>query len=345
MLSQETKILFKVLLRDRFLHDELLDPMVNWDLVLKLGLLQGVFVEVYETLQQFASNDVKTRQLSLILHREKDVYSQLKKRCLAGLEITGKVAHLFEKYDIRYVFIKTLEYYPNFGSDIDILVHREDIRRASSALLNNGFEQCRISAPDKILKKFVCSNPLDMTYKIELYPQMSRVGEKWVNEEVVIRTGRVWQYEDIRAYIPNELYNFLLTCVHAVYRHGEFTVKEIINLIRFLRRNKINWKEITDITSQFGMSFGAFFAIAVIDELYKQIFGQTIPREGKKLIQNLQFNIEMERRFLYKIPIPTLIKAFVLKMASDIPKDLRSGVIIPAPLCLIILKRLREKSK
>lgn len=345
MLSQQTSILFRLLLNDTTLLNDMDTLNVDWASVLREGLVQRIFVETYERLQQVNSDYSKATKLNAILQTNTKVYDDLRRRSLAGVEIVGKIASLFETHDIQHVFIKTLEYFPNFGSDIDILVRTDDMAKAKTALLRSGFRSRQTSLPDKVLRKFACVHPISTNYVVELYPQMSRIGEKWSSEEEIIRNKRVWRYSDTKAYIPSDDHNFLLTCIHAVYRHGEITMKETLNVMRIIQNDKMDWLQVKANMRKLGIASGARFLLAFVNGISRQLISQNHARISFDDQKWLKFGAPKVGQVpFYEIPLSFLVKAFLSKVANDLPIDLKSALRVPLPLLLIMLKRLGARA-
>ena len=344
---ENDEVLIKILLIMQTFIDSIDISQVDWETVLSLGYFQRMFLSSYEQVLNLANAESKRSKINhskinYSLEKWKDIYGKQIERSNSGLRMTQNIAKIFDSHKIKYVFFKTLEYYPDFGSDIDILVAKEDMKIAVSSFLEHGFIKCGMSLADKMLRKFVCYNLEDTSFKIELYPGMSRIGEKWLDDEAIIRNREIWKNNNFGTYVPNDCDNILLTCIHAVFRHGELRFKEIINLLRISQKNSSSWNKLGYPECRTGLKMGIEFVEYTVNSVYPKFLIHNIRNGSHEVDPESKISCQ-DREFSHCVPLKSLFKVFGLEFAGTSPKGFKGRILIPAPLILIIATRVLHR--
>lgn len=207
-------------------------------------------------------------------------------RLIKAQEIISAVTKEFEKRNIPFAVMKTLDNYPDLGHDIDIYTD------ASSDILDEIF----ISTFKAKLEKPTFSEIMNQkrNYKIPDYTTFeahcSRLGqlgeETQIGKDMLIGRETV-NIDGITSYIPNPEYRILLCVLQRIYRHFNIRLCDAYNTINLINNNQLDWEYLKKISEKYGIWEGVLLYLNYIKRisyLYgiklnidKRLEGKTLP--------------------------------------------------------------------
>lgn len=261
--SSASQILIDVLFREN-IDDSAVGYMEkNLDDVLKTAWRNRVTLRFLTKL----SNCSPSLQMKLARLIESE--EQRRKKILTLID---RVTSALREEGIRFVSIKTMDNYPDFGHDADYLVD-SDFDRASK-LLQDRLRASAIkglSISDRIVGKraFKIPEPLDAGVEVELYPKLSQVGDQILFNEFIFDRAEERRIAGIQVTVPSKEDQLLIYCVHALYRSLGLRISEILNLTKLIKTTKIDWDYSFDHAIRANISRGLSFLIQFLDAFHE----------------------------------------------------------------------------
>ena len=180
-------------------------------------------------------------------------------------EIICKITKEFDKNDIRFVVIKTLDNYPDLGHDIDIYTDAST-KKLDKVLI--GRFKARLDKPtiaEKIAHK--------RNYRIADFPTLelhcSRLGEMGedtflaeglIRSRIKTRVGRIYTY------VPTPEYRILLCVLQRMYRHFNIRICDVYNTINLIKNDLLDWGYLKHIAHKYGIYEGLLRYLAYVQK-------------------------------------------------------------------------------
>lgn len=257
---------------DRQVLERLLAKPLDWDEVLKRASREGVIGLAFRHLNQ---PDYKGRVPEVILERlRNNYYVQLvkntsifeeAKRILAALNVAGLKA-----IGLKGVFL-TQNFYNDLGvrpvTDIDILIHKEDIVKANEIFLSLGYLPPAYYRDFLQINKAVSLNAF-LYYQPEgnFYLHLHRhiINSTWPLDSLVERIDmcRFWEFaqpvsiDGIGALTLSPCHLLIYLAQHSASHAFKRLILscDIMEAIKFYRQQGLNWNEVIKEAKRFGLS-------------------------------------------------------------------------------------------
>lgn len=242
----------------------------------------------------------ETKESHTIL-KWKEIFREEKARCEKSAALIKEITHGLVRENIKYAVIKTLDSYPDCGTDVDMFVDasfkrtKEWVRR-----VYNGKVRPRKISEVMCGKMSVCiqRHPI-----LELHcRRMGQVGEQAAFARSLTKNSRLLETGGFRACIPSKEEQIIIIAIHRLYRHLSFKVSDIVNAIVLLKEGEFNWERLFGLSEDCGMSEGTAYLLGMLENIHIAYFEDGfIPEKYKGLIDNgarLSF-----RHWFFRIPL------------------------------------------
>lgn len=334
-LGQEDKIINRLLL-ELLTHEdvrrkiELLCLIKNcasgWINVLGIAkrnrVLARVLKQIYafENESSWCQDNIANKELAILESRT---------RVATGLLLDSQTA--LKDANVKFVIFKTLEDYPDFAQDIDILVASKDLIQAERAICRlkplqyrKGWMNLRFL---KILtepygKSHFLFGPDKLSLEVELYTKLTNFGEQYLSESNILKRSVVKTLDHQAVRVPSPEDSLLIEIVHTMYKHGGLIkLSNIVNAIHMIKRSEVDWIYFLLSCSQNGITAGAAYFLAFVNYWYNRLFGETLlPQTIMKLFHSKLKTPDFSDvvRFPYRIPLRLLLWIYLSKFCFDL---------------------------
>jgi len=151
------------------------------------------------------------------------------------LKVLTTVTELFEKSGIDYVVFKTISSYKYLPRDIDVLVGKEDFKKAMNLLVSKGFKLTKTHTMHKEIS--LVKNEVE----IDLHLQIGWMGSRVIDENLILHNYSDYKVGDTTVRIPNPTHEFLLLSAHAILQHHYVTLGEVHYARALIKNYDIDW--------------------------------------------------------------------------------------------------------
>lgn len=331
--NSASQILIDVLFRENIDDSALGYVEKNLDDVLKTAWRNRVTLRLLTKLSKLSNCSPSLRmKLARLIESEEQRREKI-------LRLIGKVTSTFREEGVRYVSIKTMDNYPDFGHDLDYLVDR-DFDRASKQLQDRlGATAIKgLAVSDRIVGKraFKIPKPLDAGVEVELYPKLSQVGDQILFNEIIFSRAEERTIAGIQVTVPSKEDVLLIYCVHALYRSLGIRISEIHNLTTLIKTTKIDWDYAFEHAIDANISRGLSFLIQFLDAFHQKYLGENfIPQWLKRYCKRfLDGRVQVPQNYPNEFGISYFARTYLNKGLADI-RDLRirsaGSALIAAP--------------
>ena len=176
----------------------------------------------------------------------------------------------FNKYNIKFVVIKTLSETPKSIGDLDILIIN-NLKEAENSLkhLRYTYIPQKEDTDRKSYHKLIDNIPV----MIDLHLDTTWGGIKYLNK------NDVWKYKTEKTInktnipIPSPEYNLLITAAHAM-RENKITLYDVIHIVQLFKKTHINIEFVRDIAKQNNWLIQFQYFISITNEIYHTLYNE-----------------------------------------------------------------------
>ena len=181
---------------------------------------------------------------------------------------------LSERLELEFMFIKTVDNFPDFGHDVDLLT-RESGKRVHEEFLKKGFSRGDQTLAERISDKM--NFTIDNSCPAEAH--CARIGEFGEHREftqylldhrVPVQLGglEVWG-----ATYPARV---LLLVAQRLYRHFTLRTCDVLNAVSWFRAGAVTVSELYELASRFGFLPGARWFVRFLNEVEESCGGEPV---------------------------------------------------------------------
>lgn len=256
------------------------------------------------------------------LHKElglKDKRLNFFQKTERSLGLMKKINTLFMRHDINFVFIKSLDHYPDAGNDVDILTfsnHKDLINDLLQKEFSAKINQKAPSFSDRMSEKInylIKDNPAleihhDRLGQLGDMPEFAKyILEHKVNKKI--------QYngETIELPYPEPNSSLMLQILQRIYRHFYIRVSDIENSMNIIKEPSFNLASFLKITGLFGIKPGAYCYLHYLNQLHLSMFQVPVRDDFQKMLndaveerERVYFNDIIYKRPYYRVPLKTV---------------------------------------
>jgi putative nucleotidyltransferase-like protein len=187
-----------------------------------------------------------------------------RERILVCLDFLSKICSQLESAGARVVVFKTLDHWPDFGNDLDLLVSGDE-ELIRNILTNefHGVSQVR-SWGDHLAHKW--------SFRIERCPadvelHINRLGQAGEHSELAARFITRRQYLTVEGRtlpVPGPEERIIAATLQRMYRHLYFRICDIVNLAHLLQRDEVDWEELALAADMGGIRPGVLGCLELV---------------------------------------------------------------------------------
>ena len=289
---------------------------------------------------------VETRNPSLI-PRIHDTISDSQNRLEDAFSLLSSAQRVLSNAGVPFAVIKSLDGLPDMGHDIDLLVGANLSRVKSRLLKAFRCAEVTLTFCDRQAGKF-SSFIEGYSSDLELYTAISQLGERYYPDGLVL-ARRYWD-KDLNGgtYLCSFEDRLLITCIHALYRHGRIRLSDFRTVHRSLSVD-LDLNYVLSVVESSGTKEGFAVFMKLLDKVGRDDLDmELLPEEVKSYSDNvLKSNPllaalvgRLRTRFPVSVPAWMTALLFLHKAWADLvhskPESFARSIV--APLLLLMYK-------
>lgn len=284
---------------------ELLDLVANMNprqfgvfvsLLDKHHIVVRVLMPLSETAGAVGNSDLVQRILSAL-----DVERERIREALQSLET---VCAELESAGCPVVVIKTLEHWPDFGSDLDLFTTGDE--RCALQLLRRKFRARGItrSLGDHLSHKRSFRLPGIQTTAEVHVRRLGQAGEHVRLAKRLITRRKPMLVDGYVFQVPAPEERVIVASLERMYRHLYFRICDILNLARLLLGNELDFAELQSVAEQNGIWPGVAACLKIVSDYISSYGGTTFAMPPQvSSVTELSSGMLFERDGLWHLPV------------------------------------------
>jgi hypothetical protein len=244
-------------------------------------------------------------------------------RIKQATELINKLSILCEKNNIKYVYPKAFQHYPDMGHDIDLYVHDRSFRIDKLIIKEFG------AIADTNSKSLVNLISGKTGYLIPGYStpveihhgRMGILGEHNVYPDLVIRNRVRFSIDGISVFQPCPEDRLIIQALQRIYGHFSIRLSDAVSSFQLLSEPGLNLDYIKKTADRIGLLEGVICYVSYISQIYHSLFEEEIfssEKIRKEFVSRKWGDVLFGRRN-YQFPLlPNLLYLFGIKMMKDL---------------------------
>jgi len=317
------KLLINLLFSDEEnrLKQEVIRSDIDWDMLLTIAQRERVLSPVLTRIMSVLSSEPYNNTKSLVQKK----LDECRERSRTALGLISGIQDVLTKDKIGFVVFKTLDDYPNIPSeDIDIMIVKEDIRKAEDAFLNLEtkpylYEKGPLAYTGETPEKRHFHFKLGVFhFEVELYPELTLLGEEYIPAVDIIRNLSPKNFDGKTVFLPSQEDDLLILVIHAVFKHGGLIrLSDIYTAKRLLENEHLDWSHIFSRSYESWIIVGLIYFLDIINSFFSEQYGRPLlPNHVLHFTKSLsKKGIPRIREIPYRIPWFALF--YIYKTIAD----------------------------
>lgn len=296
-----------------------------------LAAMQRMPHEEWSDLLCFAElQRVKLRTLRLLERHAKAGAIQLKLDCLHelmsaderqighALATLDKVVHALAKTYAEPIVIKTLDHWPDIGSDLDLFTSASDADTVRVLRDELNAEVQPQSWGDRLAHKWNFRIP-GLPQLVEIHVgRLGQTGEQHALPEQLERTSAVRQAGPFRFSVPAPEEQVMLATLQRMYRHFYVRLTDILNLSRLVRGGRLDFLRLRNSATSWSIWPGVATLLRIASDYNQRAGAGSLPLP-EFVMTSARFGADvtyMGEQFLRVPMVPQGSQLFLQQMAG-----------------------------
>jgi len=193
-----------------------------------------------------------------------------------------RLVDLFESRNIDMIFIKPVSYLPIDSDNYDVLIRREDLTRAFTALKREGFVHLtRIVEPDKYLFREV--KRAKTFVAVHLHTHIGWDGVRFLDPEVAWSKQRIVSLRGRKVRFLSFDHNLLVTFAHLYFENHQFRLSDLAYAVEDVFSYQVDWNHVSDAARTANWESAFIDTLRRIRQTYRALFGMELLEEQEAL--------------------------------------------------------------
>ena len=265
-----------------------------------------------------------------------------KERIFKAVQLIEDIALLCKQQDIKYVFHKGFQHYPDMGHDIDLLVF--DYSNRIDLAISKAFKvtKDKNSFTNRVASK-VGYDIFGSKTSLEIHHgKMGHVGEHHKYPKILATRLIKSSSSSSEVMIPSNEDQLIIAVLQRMYSHFHFRLSDILHIVDILKCD-LDWHYIETTCKQNGIYTGLKNLLGFIYYKYKQLTNEELI-EKEVIIRNKvhDFDLQFDGNY-YRISLLVIIKLYVKKILNDLyRRDFVSLFHLSSIPILTVIVKIRD---
>ena len=181
---------------------------------------------------------------------------------------------LSEEVNLDFIFIKTVDNFPDFGHDVDFLT-REPGDRVRETFLRGGF----VYEEQKLAERIADKMSFTLGDSCPAEAHCARIGEFGEHEELtsyILENKVRVRLNGLVVWGPNRISQILLIVLQRLYRHFNLRGCDVLNAIQWVRAGQVDFPELYRVADRFGVLPGVRWFLRFLNEVSTLYGGEKV---------------------------------------------------------------------
>jgi hypothetical protein len=297
-------------------------PAEDWEQLLKFAELQRVRLRTLHVLSRWVSAGA----LRLNLDRLDHMILEEERRNRHALAALQRVIVTLEQTGHTPIVIKTLDHWPDIGSDLDLFTSASE--QATVAALRDELhaEVQPQSWGDRLAHKWNFRIP-DLPQLVEIHiGRLGQTGEQHALPEHLEQTSMIREAGPFEFRVPAPEEQVTLATLQRMYRHFYIRLTDVLNLTRLVREGRLDFVRLRNSANRWSIWPGAATLLRIASDANERAGAGALPLP-QFVIRDARFRANvtfMGEQFLRVPMMPQGFQLFLQQMAGagatfDIP--------------------------
>jgi thymidylate kinase len=216
--------------------------VLNWDYIIDMAVKCNTENVLCTNLLRYHGSQLPKSVSSFLTY----VLEKSNERVNLLVETLRALSKKLSEERIEFLVIKTIAPFDYGATDVDVLVRREDFKRAQYAL-SSIFKLSRNSVMHKaVTYQKALLLPVDLHYEI------SWLGFKVIDEERVFMRKRKVLYKNIELFVPSQEDELLILSAHSLFQHHYTTIGEFLQIVELVSKRDVDKEYILSSSAKYG---------------------------------------------------------------------------------------------
>jgi len=298
-----------------------LDLSIDLAQLFELARRERVLVALLQALLDHSKVILAPRQAQTIRERLKEC----ERKSQVALTLLSFVQNSLRRSLVSFTIFKTMDDFPHIPSeDIDLLVPKSNLKEAEVALMGLEIKPYLLErGPLAYLgetkgKRIFHFRLHDQDFEIELYPDLTVLGEQYIPTKMVIDESRTMNFGGFPVLVPSPEHYLGIITMHTLFKHGGLIrLSDFYHASRLLRDKKLDWNQIFESASGNGTLLGLRLFIEIANEFYFDRHKEILLPKIKTIPHTMSPHIT---EIPYRVPFLTLLLVYLYKIVSDLAR-------------------------
>jgi len=193
-----------------------------------------------------------------------------------------RLVDLFELHNLDAIFIKPVSYLPIDSDNYDVLIRREDLTRAFTALKREGFVHLtRIVEPDKYLFREVKRTKTFVA--VHLHTHIGWDGVRFLDPEVAWSKQRIMSLRGRKVRFLSFDHNLLVTFAHLYFENHQFRLSDLAYAVEDVFSHQVDWNYVSEAARTANWESAFIDTLRRIRQTYRVLFGMDLLEEQEAM--------------------------------------------------------------
>jgi hypothetical protein len=235
------------------------------------------------------------------------------------LAVLDKIVRALQRRGYPVLAMKTLDHWPDTGSDMDLLASGDD--HEICAVLERDFGAVRQTQSwgDRLAHKFNFAVPgLDELVEIHI-GCLGQTGEQKRLADGVLSRKVEATFDDYAVPVPSQEDRIIIATLQRMYRHYYIRLTDIVNVFGAMTRNAVDFERVKDLASESSIWPGVATLLTIVCE-HGQRFGGTPVNLPPLVTGATKFDSHrtyVDRKFLRVPLMPEAMNLYMLQLAEN----------------------------
>ncbi|OLD40607.1 MAG: hypothetical protein AUI60_04085 [Thaumarchaeota archaeon 13_1_40CM_2_39_4] len=250
------------------------------------------------------------------------------------LQTIGAVANMFNNEGINYAVFKTLKPFPSIPSDVDFLISENDLAKAITVLLEQGYSS--------IAKNLFCIT-MRKEMSLDLYTHPSVASIPYLRFELLMRDKKFTRISGSEVSTLSNEAEFIAVACHSFYKEQLITLNDFITLT--LLSENADLSAIIQLAQELYVYDALYQVLTVCGSVAKDV---SAPLKLSTLVNKVNPQITGVTKMPHKFPFKLVCKTLLRKIMKDehakdyFPKAILNGISVKQAIS--VMKHLTRET-
>lgn len=316
---------------------------VEWAKLVQLVSKNAILVRTHESVIA-AGVSKPSDQYTAVVRQEAE-------RVKMTVELMVRLHEICATADVKYVYTKAFQHYPDMGHDIDLFVG--DRSRRPDAALRQAFGDRMTERSGSLLNRISGK----MGYRIEGFSspleihhgRLGHFGEHREFASLLLENRREHEHDGNPVFVPRLEDSLIVQALQRIFGHRYIRISDIVGTVAAVREGTLDWDYITATSREAGVLGGVSCYLSYVEQIYQGVMGQPfLPAVESLQIQDRRWGRPAFDGSYYRFPVGSVLgRAYSEKIWNELHKGNWECVgklsLLPPVACHVTARALARR--